>query len=154
MLTPNQEALLQQFLDNRKAQRKNFIKRAQNLPLTLEQKKMLEDNVTITKEEYEELTMSKKILDSLKKAGVNNWEGYADSMKSMEKDLDHHFHVWVFLGGRKVFSSDDKTEVLYHTEDYVCSVCGLIKQYKSEPGAWDEVNEYFKNKEAEESQND
>lgn len=40
--------------------------------------------VTIFKEEYEELLEDSKFLEALMAAGVDNWEGYDDAVELME----------------------------------------------------------------------
>ena len=41
----------------------------------------MEEKVTITKKEYEELLDSQKMLNALESAGVDNWEGYDFAME-------------------------------------------------------------------------
>jgi phage pi2 protein 07 len=36
----------------------------------------MEETITITKDEYDELIEDRKFLDCLRSAGVDNWEGY------------------------------------------------------------------------------
>lgn len=42
-----------------------------------------ETHVTITKREYDELCSARDMLDALKAAGVDNWEGYAEAMREV-----------------------------------------------------------------------
>jgi hypothetical protein len=46
--------------------------------------------ITIPKKEYEELLEDQKMLDALKGAGVDNWEGYDDALDTLE-DVAKHF---------------------------------------------------------------
>ena len=48
--------------------------------------KGLADTVTITKEEYDSLFASEKMLLALEGAGVDNWDGYDFAMESLEED--------------------------------------------------------------------
>lgn len=43
------------------------------------------ETVTISKEEYEELLKSQKILDALYAGGVDNWEWYDASLEDIEE---------------------------------------------------------------------
>lgn len=45
----------------------------------------MEETVTISKEEYEELLESQKILDALYAGGVDNWEWYDASLEAIEE---------------------------------------------------------------------
>jgi hypothetical protein len=42
--------------------------------------------VTITEDEYEELTKAAAKLNALERAGVDNWEWYYDALESMNED--------------------------------------------------------------------
>ncbi len=42
------------------------------------------DNVTITREEYDNLLEDSKVLQALENAGVDNWEGYDFAMEEVE----------------------------------------------------------------------
>jgi len=47
----------------------------------------MEETITISKKEYEELLKDSQFLDCLRGAGVDNWEGYEyaqEMMKEME----------------------------------------------------------------------
>ena len=44
--------------------------------------------ITITLAEYEELLAAQEELSMLKAFGVDQWEGYAAAMESMEEDVD------------------------------------------------------------------
>lgn len=46
-----------------------------------EQKK----TITITKEEYEELLDDSQLLDALREAGVDNWDGYDEAMEMLDE---------------------------------------------------------------------
>ena len=46
--------------------------------------KNIEDLVYMTKEEYEDLQKSARILEALQAAGVDNWDGYDEAMNSLE----------------------------------------------------------------------
>lgn len=43
------------------------------------------DNVVISRKEYEELLESSKVLEALYAGGVDNWEGYGESMENKDK---------------------------------------------------------------------
>jgi len=45
----------------------------------------MELNITISKEEYEELLKDQKLLQCLQGAGVDNWEGYDYAIEMMEE---------------------------------------------------------------------
>ena len=40
----------------------------------------MEETVTISKKEYEELLKDQRILDALRAVGVDNWDGWDDAM--------------------------------------------------------------------------
>lgn len=44
----------------------------------------MEENVTISKTEYEQLLEDSKILQALYAGGVDNWEGCDESLSSLE----------------------------------------------------------------------
>ena len=46
---------------------------------------MDETMVTISKKEYEELQRDRDYLFALQEAGVDNWEGYSEAMRSVAK---------------------------------------------------------------------
>lgn len=48
--------------------------------------KGLADTVTITKEEYDSLLASERMLLALEGAGVDNWDGYEFAVESLEED--------------------------------------------------------------------
>ena len=50
--------------------------------------KGLADTVTITKEEYDSLLASERMLLALEGAGVDNWDGYEFAVESLEEDED------------------------------------------------------------------
>jgi len=45
----------------------------------------MELNITISKEEYEELLKDQKLLQCLQAAGVNNWDGYDYAIEMMQE---------------------------------------------------------------------
>ena len=45
----------------------------------------MELNITISKEEYEELLKDSQFLDCLRGAGVDNWDGYDHAMEMMKE---------------------------------------------------------------------
>ena len=45
----------------------------------------MELNITISKEEYEELLKDSQFLDCLRGAGVDNWDGYDHAMEMMQE---------------------------------------------------------------------
>jgi hypothetical protein len=45
----------------------------------------MELNITISKEEYEELLKDQKLLQCLQGAGVDNWSGYDYAMELMQE---------------------------------------------------------------------
>ena len=45
----------------------------------------MEETITISKKEYEELLEDQKLLLCLQGAGVDNWSGYDDAMEMMEE---------------------------------------------------------------------
>jgi hypothetical protein len=50
---------------------------------------MPREQVTITKERYEELLKFERVLAALEQAGVDNWEGYGEATQTLEdEDLD------------------------------------------------------------------
>lgn len=48
----------------------------------------MEDNVTISKRRYNELLHAEVQLTELEAAGVDNWEGYEEAMKSYYSRLE------------------------------------------------------------------
>ena len=42
----------------------------------------MEEMITITKAEYDELLDNQRMLQALEGAGVDNWQGYDDAMES------------------------------------------------------------------------
>lgn len=44
------------------------------------------ESVTITKEEYEKLLFAKEMLLALMGAGVDNWEGYGEALRTLNLD--------------------------------------------------------------------
>lgn len=44
-------------------------------------------SITISKQKYERLIESKKLLQALQNAGVDNWEGYDSALESFFKEL-------------------------------------------------------------------
>ena len=48
--------------------------------------KGMTETVTITKEEYDSLLVSKKLLLALGEAGIDNWEGYDFALESLGED--------------------------------------------------------------------
>jgi len=46
----------------------------------------MEENITISKKEYDSLVEDSRFLDHLRGAGVDNWEGYDFAMESMRKE--------------------------------------------------------------------
>ena len=48
----------------------------------------MEPTVTITTKEYESLLEDQKILQALYAGGVDNWEGYSDSLEGIGDDED------------------------------------------------------------------
>jgi hypothetical protein len=50
---------------------------------------MPREQVTITKDRYEELLKFERLLAALEQAGVDNWEGYGEATQTLEdEDLD------------------------------------------------------------------
>jgi hypothetical protein len=47
----------------------------------------MEETVTISKKEYEELVKDSEKLSALEAAGVDNWQGYDNAMEMM-KDME------------------------------------------------------------------
>ncbi len=45
-----------------------------------------DENITITKKEYEALLAAKRKLRALENAGVDNWEWYGDAMEAMNDE--------------------------------------------------------------------
>jgi hypothetical protein len=45
-----------------------------------------QEQVTITKDEYENLKRDKRKLDALERNGVDNWEWYGDAMSSIDEE--------------------------------------------------------------------
>ena len=45
----------------------------------------MEETITISKKEYEELLEDQKLLQCLQGAGVDNWSVYDDAMEMMEE---------------------------------------------------------------------
>lgn len=48
----------------------------------------MEETVTIPKSEYEKLLYSHKKLRALEDGGVDNWEWYGESLRSLHEDED------------------------------------------------------------------
>ena len=46
---------------------------------------MMDDTVTIGKEEYEDMLLDSKILAALMAGGVDSWEGYDTSLEGMNE---------------------------------------------------------------------
>jgi hypothetical protein len=44
--------------------------------------------ITIEKSEYEKLLHDRNLLNALREAGVDNWEGYSIALKSLEHEED------------------------------------------------------------------
>lgn len=44
----------------------------------------MKEEITITKEEYDQLIEAQKLLQALENAGVNNWEGYEFAIESLD----------------------------------------------------------------------
>ena len=42
--------------------------------------------VTIPKKTYDELLWDQKVLEALRAAGVNNWEGFGDALTPLEEE--------------------------------------------------------------------
>lgn len=47
---------------------------------------MSEDTITISKEEYNELIDDQNLLNALRSAGVDNWEGYDYALEALGID--------------------------------------------------------------------
>jgi len=45
----------------------------------------MEETITISKKEYEELLKDSQFLDCLRGAGVDNWDGYDHAMEMMKE---------------------------------------------------------------------
>lgn len=45
---------------------------------------MVDEMVTIPKQEYEDLLRASKILNALYRAGVDNWEWYGDALEDID----------------------------------------------------------------------
>ena len=45
----------------------------------------MEETITISKKEYEELLKDSQFLDCLQGAGVDNWQGYDDAVQMMKE---------------------------------------------------------------------
>jgi len=48
----------------------------------------MEETVTITKKEYEELKADSNIYNALRTAGVDNWIGWDDAMELLDEGQD------------------------------------------------------------------
>lgn len=48
---------------------------------------MENENVTITKKEYDELNADQRKLNALENAGVDNWDGYDFAMEALEVEV-------------------------------------------------------------------
>ncbi len=48
----------------------------------------MEETITISKKEYDELVNAFYKLNALENAGVDNWEWYDEAMKSLSEDED------------------------------------------------------------------
>jgi hypothetical protein len=46
----------------------------------------MEETITITKQEYDQLVEDQQFLHALQNAGVDNWEGYDYALELLEKD--------------------------------------------------------------------
>ena len=46
----------------------------------------MEETITISREEYEQLSACRDKLYALETAGVDNWEGYSYAMEILEED--------------------------------------------------------------------
>jgi len=49
---------------------------------------MQEETITITKAEYDDLVRDQKFLNCLRRAGVDNWEGYGYAQEACYPDED------------------------------------------------------------------
>lgn len=48
----------------------------------------MDENITISKKEYEELTKDSEFLNALRAAGVDNWEGYSYAIEILEENSE------------------------------------------------------------------
>ena len=48
----------------------------------------MEETITITKKEYEQLQRDQWLLECLRGAGVDNWEGYDYAIEMMNEDAE------------------------------------------------------------------
>lgn len=46
----------------------------------------MEETITITKKEYDQLVEDQRFLYALQGAGVDNWEGYSYALELLEED--------------------------------------------------------------------
>ena len=49
--------------------------------------KVMKDEVTISRDEYDELIQALELLNCLEACGVDNWSGYSDACEMMEVEL-------------------------------------------------------------------
>lgn len=51
----------------------------------------MEEKVTITLSEYNELLENRAFLDCLEACGVDNWDGYSDARMMMEDEFEEDY---------------------------------------------------------------
>jgi hypothetical protein len=67
-----------------------LVKRGNEMPdqeMTLKQYIEQLPKCHLARKQYESLAIDEKVLDSLRAAGVDNWEGYCDAMRNVELDV-------------------------------------------------------------------
>lgn len=46
----------------------------------------MEETITITKKEYDQLLKDSRFLNALEEYGVDNWDGYGDAFRSLKEE--------------------------------------------------------------------
>lgn len=54
----------------------------------------MNDTVTISKKEYDSLVKDSRILGALRAGGVDNWDGYSDSIREYFPELYEEVAEW------------------------------------------------------------
>lgn len=56
------------------------------IKINTEVKQVMEETITITKREYDDLVNDSIFLKALMSVGVDNWEGYSEAVKLTEEE--------------------------------------------------------------------
>ena len=48
----------------------------------------MDENITISKKEYEKLLKDSEFLEALRQAGVDNWDGYSYAFEILEENAE------------------------------------------------------------------